>query len=151
MQNEVFDSSPSHGWGIEPFPPMGSERTLVLAFGDSAFQGDPAPFAALRCAYPKARLMGCSTAGEILDTHVHDGTLVVAVARFEDTRLETAVASAGLSNRSRETGIALAEHHSAAENVEVALEALPPDARQVGFYSYGEIAPYATGACDLYN
>jgi hypothetical protein len=37
------------------------------------------------------------------------------------------------------------------EEVEVALAALPPDTRQVGFYSYGEIAPYATGACDLHN
>jgi hypothetical protein len=45
MQIEVFDYSPSHGWGIEPFPPMDSERTLVLVFGDSAFQDDPAPSA----------------------------------------------------------------------------------------------------------
>jgi hypothetical protein len=113
MKIEVFDYRPANGWGIERFPAMDSERTLVLAFGDSAFQDDPAPFAALRSAYPKARLMGCSTAGEILDKHVQDGTLVVTVARFEDTRLETAVAPTGSSNRSRETGIALAEQLAA--------------------------------------
>ena len=113
MQIEVFDYSPSDGWGIERFPAMDSERTLVLAFGDSAFQDDPAPFAALRCAYPNARFMGCSTAGEILGTHVRDGALVVAVARFEDIRIETAVAPAGLSNRSREVGIALADQLAA--------------------------------------
>lgn len=113
MQIEVFDYRPADGWGIERFPALDSERTLVLAFGDSAFQDAPAPFADLRSAYPKARLMGCSTAGEILDKHVQDGTLVVTVARFEDTRLETAVAPTGSSNRSRETGIALAEQLAA--------------------------------------
>ncbi|MCC6781365.1 MAG: FIST C-terminal domain-containing protein [Planctomycetes bacterium] len=39
----------------------------------------------------------------------------------------------------------------AEEEVAAALEALPPAARQIGFYSYGEISPYATGACDLLN
>jgi len=39
----------------------------------------------------------------------------------------------------------------AEEETEAALEALPPDTRQVGFYSYGEISPYATGHCDLHN
>lgn len=113
MQIEMFDYRPIDGWGIKTFPAMDSERTLVLAFGDSAFLDDPSPFAALRSAYPNARLMGCSTAGEILDKRVQDGTLVVAVARFDDTRLKTAVAPAGLSNRSRDTGIALAEQLAA--------------------------------------
>jgi hypothetical protein len=113
MQIEMFDYSPADGWGIETFPPMDSERTLVLAFGDSAFLDDSAPFAALRSAYPKARLTGCSTAGEIFDERVQDGTLVVAVVRFDDTRLEMAAAPTGSSNRSRETGIALAEQLAA--------------------------------------
>jgi hypothetical protein len=37
------------------------------------------------------------------------------------------------------------------EELEATLEALPPTARQVGFYSYGEIAPMADGHCDLHN
>ena len=37
------------------------------------------------------------------------------------------------------------------EETEAALELLPKDSRQVGFYSYGEISPYASGACDLLN
>jgi hypothetical protein len=37
------------------------------------------------------------------------------------------------------------------EELEATLEALPPAARQVGFYSYGEIAPLADGRCDLHN
>ena len=37
------------------------------------------------------------------------------------------------------------------EELEATLEMLPPDTRQIGFYSYGEISPYGTGYCDLHN
>jgi hypothetical protein len=37
------------------------------------------------------------------------------------------------------------------EETESTLENLPPGAQQVGFYSYGEISPYAKGSCDLHN
>jgi hypothetical protein len=37
------------------------------------------------------------------------------------------------------------------EEVEAAIELFPPNTRQVGFYSYGEISPFATGRCELHN
>jgi hypothetical protein len=37
------------------------------------------------------------------------------------------------------------------EELEATLEALPRGVKQVGFYSYGEISPYASGTCDLHN
>ena len=37
------------------------------------------------------------------------------------------------------------------EELEATLDILPEQTRQVGFYSYGEISPYATGHCDLHN
>jgi hypothetical protein len=37
------------------------------------------------------------------------------------------------------------------EEVEAVQQALPPGVQQIGFYSYGEIAPTAAGACDLHN
>ncbi len=37
------------------------------------------------------------------------------------------------------------------EEIEATLEILPKGSQQVGFYSYGEISPYASGACDLHN
>jgi hypothetical protein len=37
------------------------------------------------------------------------------------------------------------------EETEATLDALPPGTRQIGFYSYGEISPHATGRCDLHN
>lgn len=37
------------------------------------------------------------------------------------------------------------------EEIEAAIGVLPTRARQIGLYSYGEISPYAKGACDLHN
>lgn len=37
------------------------------------------------------------------------------------------------------------------DELEAASHLLPPDAAQVGFYSYGEISPYASGPADLHN
>jgi hypothetical protein len=37
------------------------------------------------------------------------------------------------------------------EEIEAALAELPHGTRQIGFYSYGEISPYASGHCDLHN
>lgn len=37
------------------------------------------------------------------------------------------------------------------DEVEATVELLPEATRQVGFYSYGEISPYASGTCDLHN
>jgi len=37
------------------------------------------------------------------------------------------------------------------EETEATLDILPQDSRQIGFYSYGEISPHASGACDLHN
>lgn len=37
------------------------------------------------------------------------------------------------------------------EELEATLEVLPKQIKQIGFYSYGEISPYASGTCDLHN
>lgn len=37
------------------------------------------------------------------------------------------------------------------EETEAALHVLPEGTQQIGFYSYGEISPHATGRCDLHN
>lgn len=37
------------------------------------------------------------------------------------------------------------------EELEAALESLPAGTVQIGFYSYGEISPFASGRCDLHN
>ena len=37
------------------------------------------------------------------------------------------------------------------EEIEAVRDVLPTQAKQVGFYSYGEISPFTTGSCDLHN
>ena len=37
------------------------------------------------------------------------------------------------------------------EETEAAVETMPEGTQQIGFYSYGEISPHATGRCDLHN
>jgi hypothetical protein len=37
------------------------------------------------------------------------------------------------------------------EEIDAVIEGLPPGAELVGFYSYGEISPSASGSCDLHN
>jgi hypothetical protein len=39
----------------------------------------------------------------------------------------------------------------AEEELQASLEALPAGARQIGFYSYGELSPLASGSCELHN
>jgi hypothetical protein len=43
-------------------------------------------------AYPRARVLGCSTSGEVHGTRIHDDSLVVAVARFDRVGLREASA-----------------------------------------------------------
>ena len=37
------------------------------------------------------------------------------------------------------------------EEIEATLDMLPKGTKQIGFYSYGELSPHATGRCDLHN
>ncbi|MBZ0152164.1 MAG: hypothetical protein K8J09_11600 [Planctomycetes bacterium] len=81
-------------------PELDSEHTLVLTFGGSDFAGDPKPFADLARAFPKAVHLGCSTSGEIQGANVLDDSMVVAVVRFDRTRLDVAFAQV-LGGRSK--------------------------------------------------
>jgi hypothetical protein len=91
MQLATLSYSGDKGWSA-PFPALDSPRTLVLAFGWSGFADDPAPFDPLFAAYPQAKILGCSTAGEIAGLAVRDRTISVAVARFDSTELRVASA-----------------------------------------------------------
>jgi len=39
----------------------------------------------------------------------------------------------------------------AEEEIEATLDVLPPQTRQIGFYSYGELSPHVSGRCELHN
>jgi hypothetical protein len=75
--------TPAGGWS-EPLAPVDGPETLVLAFGGAASVVAPA-VTELAGAYPRSALIGCSTAGEITDERIDDGTLSVTIVRFEAT------------------------------------------------------------------
>jgi hypothetical protein len=63
---------------------------LVLFFGAREALAGSAIHADLRSAHPEARILGCSTAGEICGTTVSDGSVVATAMHFEHTRIRTA-------------------------------------------------------------
>ena len=80
----------SKGWS-QPLPrELDGEETLVLAFADPRFADDPVPLHEISAAFSRSRVIGCSTAGQIDGAKVFDGGIVVAVVRFEHTRLRQA-------------------------------------------------------------
>jgi hypothetical protein len=94
MKLATLNYSPDRGWS-GPFPALDSPRTLVLAFGWSELVDNPAPLQPLLAAYPGAKVVGCSTAGEIAGTTVSDASISVAIARFDATDLRVASAIVG--------------------------------------------------------
>ena len=96
------------GWSQALPTELDSPQTLVLAFGASAFADDPTPFAELRRALPQAVIAGCSTSGEIAGLALGDGSVSVAVVRFEHTHLVSAQTAASDPADSAAAGARLA-------------------------------------------
>ena len=82
---------------------------LVLLFGSTRMLGDSRRFACLRAQFPRAILLGCSTAGEILDTRVLDDTLVATAIEFEHTQVKVARTSIKDAAQSFEAGRVLGQ------------------------------------------
>src|SRR5688500_8236940 len=107
MQIQTVSYARERGWSEDIDRSMDSPHTLVIAFGASSFADDPRPFQQLRQALPNARMIGCSTAGEIYGTKVHDDTIAVAIVRFEHSTLATASANVLAGNDSFQAGLAI--------------------------------------------
>jgi hypothetical protein len=90
-------------------------QTLVLVFGARDYPQEAAALAALRDAFPRSVLAGCSTAGEIFDGMVRDDSLSVAIARFHRTRVASAVTPLAGAADSRAAGARLAERLAASD------------------------------------
>lgn len=98
----------------DTFPELDSSRTLVTVFGSTSYLDDPEPIRELVSAYPEAKIVGCSSSGEIFDEVISDGSLSVAVARFDRTRLSVAVEPV-TAETSREAGRRLGAQLAAAD------------------------------------
>ena len=88
MQVETFNYTEGEGWSVSSFPLLDSSNTLILIFAAPNFIENPKPIAELIKAYPKAKITGCSSAGEIFGPVVNDNSLSVAVTKFDHTMVQ---------------------------------------------------------------
>ncbi len=101
MQQVVASDAPL---SVEELP---ANAQLVLVFGARSALQRPDLYEALRSHCAQACIVGCSTAGEICGTSVSDGTVVVTVVEFADTRVRVATATVAHPQDSRAVGKAL--------------------------------------------
>ena len=80
---------------------------LILVFGATAALKPNGPWRTVRETFPDAALVGCSTAGEIMGTHIYDDSLVATQVTFEQTRVTTASVAVGEFANSFEVGLRL--------------------------------------------
>ena len=78
------------GWRVSRTTGAMQAPQLVLFFGAPEAIAMPPALEALRADYPTAHIIGCSTAGEICETQVADGTIVATAVHFEHTRIRAA-------------------------------------------------------------
>jgi hypothetical protein len=91
---------------------LGDAAGLVLVFGGREALSDPRPLAEIEERYPRAIIAGCSTAGEIRDTHVHDDSIVATAVEFDATTVRVACLALDDVTDSRDAGLTLASELS---------------------------------------
>lgn len=74
-------------WKKELDSSLDSENTLITVFGDSEFTKNEQGFKELCEKFPNAIITGCSAGGEIYEDELHDGSLSIAISKFEKTKL----------------------------------------------------------------
>jgi hypothetical protein len=90
------------GWQHRGAPMPGAD--LLLYFGSRRILAGDAPYRALKGMFPQARLVGCSTGGQILGDDVSDDTIAAVALSFDATRLDLAAESLPNAEASRLCG-----------------------------------------------
>jgi hypothetical protein len=103
----LMTSHGRQGWSLPLDAALDSSSTLVLVFAAPEYVELPAPVEELRHAFPRATLLGCSTAGEIFGGEVNDNSISAMVLRFERSTLRLAVRPIPDAAASREAAHAL--------------------------------------------
>jgi hypothetical protein len=96
------------GWRVVRTPTTMPAPHLVLYFASNAALEGGTVDQELRARYPDARLLGCSTAGEICGTSVADDTVVATAIHFESSRVQSAYGSIDRADCSATVGERLA-------------------------------------------
>lgn len=86
MEIRTFNYTQEQGWS-DKFPALDSPKTLIIIFGAPEYFNNKKPIDDLVSAFPQSTIIGCSTAGEILNSTIQDSSISVAVAKFRYTDL----------------------------------------------------------------
>lgn len=105
------------GWAAEREPPHSAD--LVLYFGSRAMLSNARHHDALRSRFPDARLLGCSTGGQMADGEVNDERLSALAFDFDRTRLKLAEAMVEQPDQSRAVGLSIGAELAAPDLVSV--------------------------------
>lgn len=106
METEQRIWEAGHGW--TPAHSRLADAQVVLVFGAKDALADPVHMREVRAAYPKAHIVGGSTAGEIAGTHVLDGSVVATAVRFDHSTLHVASIDLDEGEGSKQAGERLA-------------------------------------------
>jgi hypothetical protein len=88
---------------------FGSEADLVLLFGSPEKINQKELINKLKTVYPKACILGCSSAGEIIQTHVLDDSLIITAVSFRTTVIRSAMVKITDAGDSYKAGTELAK------------------------------------------
>lgn len=96
------------GWVSFGENKLEGDPQLVFAFGGRREIGDQSRFDEIRTFYPNAKILLCSTAGEIIDTQVRDNSIALTALNFEKTNLSFAECAISNADESKVVGQELA-------------------------------------------
>ncbi|WED43573.1 FIST signal transduction protein [Legionella cardiaca] len=88
MELRTFQYIIEKGWNVQRFPELDSKQTLVLVFAAPEFLNLQEPIHQLRNYYKNSKMIGCSSAGEILGPNIFDKSLTVVVIKLKDTPIK---------------------------------------------------------------
>jgi hypothetical protein len=88
MKTQQHQFTASLGWTSVNGTNLNGSAQLVLAFGNRQLMQNKDAVNALQALHPNARIIGCSTSGEILGTAITDDTINATAVNFSNTTIE---------------------------------------------------------------
>lgn len=92
MELQQHRWSSASGWG--DFGQGMENAHVVLLFADTPYFRTPACYESLRQRFPSACIVGCSSSGSVLGTHLSDDDVAATAVRLDRSRVRLAVRSA---------------------------------------------------------
>ncbi len=109
MQIEQTQWTAESGWQPQEPRQLAKKAQLVFVFAGTSLLKDPEKFTFIKKTYPNAYVIGCSTAGEIMDTRVYDDSVVVTAVHFNKSVVKGKKIKVGDCDSSLQVGRKLSE------------------------------------------